>query len=339
MKAIPAYIPVEHRPFLERAPALSLIGGTPLVKIDLPELRKPGVEVYAKIEYFNPGGSIKDRPVLWMLLGAIADGRLTREKAILDSSSGNAGIAYAMIGGALGYDVKLVVPGNASEERKKRIRAHGAEIHFTDPVEGYDEALREVHRQAEAEPGRYFFSNQYANPENWRAHFYTTAQEIIDQTAHRVTHFVAGVGTGGTITGVGRRLKEDVPGIEVTCVHPDAFPGIEGLKPLESPEDIVPEIFDASVVDRTVKVSIEDAYEYCQKLARIGFFVGQSSGAYMKGVESVVTRIHNGVVVTVFSDLGERYFSTGLWGRDATSTAPPGGKRLIERVVGGDALP
>jgi cysteine synthase B len=326
LKAIPAYVPAEHKQFLERAPALSLIGGTPLVKIDLPELRKPGVEIYAKIEYFNPGGSIKDRPVLWMLLGAITDGRLTRGKAILDSSSGNAGIAYAMIGGALGYEVKLVVPGNASEERKKRIRAHGAEIHFTDPVEGYDEALREVHRLAEAEPDRYFFSDQYANPENWRSHFYTTAQEILDQTARRLTHFVGGVGTGGTITGVGRRLKEDVKGVEVTCVHPDAFPGVEGLKPMESAEDIVPEIYDASVVDRTVKVSIEDAYEYCQKLARIGFFVGQSSGAYMKGVESVVASIERGVVVTVFSDLGERYFSTGLWGRDEASTAPPAGR-------------
>jgi cysteine synthase B len=295
---------------------LRLIGDTPLVRIDLPEIRKPGVEVYAKIEYFNPGGSIKDRPVLWMLLGAIRDGRLTPAKTVIDSSSGNAGIAYAMIGAALGYKVKLVVPGNASEERKKRIRAHGAEIHFTDPVEGYDEALREVHRLAEANPEKYFFCDQYANDDNWRAHFHTTAAEILEQTGNRVTHFVGGVGTGGTITGVGRRFKEAGRGIEVTCILPDAFPGIEGLKPLESPEDIVPEIFDASVVDRKVKVSIEDAYEWCQKLATIGFFVGQSSGAYMKGVESVVQRIDRGVVVTVFNDLGERYFSTGLWGRD-----------------------
>lgn len=316
MKPFSARIPDEHRPFYEKTPALALIGGTPLVRIDLPELRKPGVEIYAKVEYFNPGGSIKDRPVLWMLLGAILDGRLTSRKTVLDSSSGNAGIAYAMIGGALGYKVKLVVPGNASEERKKRIRAHGATLHFTDPVEGYDEALREVHRQAEASPEEYFFSDQYGNENNWKAHYYTTAEEILEQTGRRITHFVGGVGTGGTITGAGRRLKEEVPGIEVTCILPDAFPGIEGLKPLESPEDIVPEIYDPSVVDRKVKVSIEDAYEYCQKLARIGFFVGQSSGAYMKGVESVVSRIERGVVVTVFNDLGERYFSTGLWGRD-----------------------
>jgi len=317
LKTTPPYSgPLEHRRFLERCPALSLIGNTPLVRIDLPGLKKPGVEVYAKVEYFNPGGSIKDRPVLWMLLGAILDGSLTPERTIIDSTSGNAGIAYAMIGGALSYRVKLIMPGNASEERKRRIQAHGAEIHYTDPVEGYDEALREVHRQAESDPEKYFHCDQYANENNWKAHFYTTAREILEQTGRRVTHFVGGVGTGGTITGVGRRLKEELPGLEVTCIVPDEFPGIEGLKPLESPEDIIPEIYDASVVDKKVKVSIDDAYECCQKLARIGFFVGQSSGAYIKGVESVVSRLERGVVVTVFNDLGERYFSTGLWGRD-----------------------
>ena len=315
MKIQPANVPPEHRPFFEKCPVLSLIGGTPLVRLDLPELRKPGVEVYAKMEYFNPGGSIKDRPVLWMLLDAVRTGALTPATTIIDSTSGNAGIAYAMIGKALGYNVKLVMPGNASEERKRRIRAHGAEIHYTDPLEGYDEALREVHRQAKAEPDKYFFCDQYRNTNNWRAHYATTAVEILEQTGRRVTHFVGGVGTGGTITGVGRRLKEEIPSIEVTCIMPDAFPGIEGLKPLESPEDIVPEIFDPSVVDVKVKVSIEEAYEYCQRLARIGFFVGQSSGGYVKGVESVVKRIDRGIVVTMFNDFGERYFSTGLWGR------------------------
>jgi cysteine synthase B len=311
-----SYLPEEFLPFVAKCPALALIGNTPLVPIDLPQLRKPGVEVYAKVEYFNPGGSIKDRPVLWMLLSAIRDGVLTPERTILDSSSGNAGIAYAMIGRALGYKVKLVVPENASQERKKRIRAHGADLHFTDAVEGYDAALREVHRQAREEPENYFFCDQYANQNNWKAHFYMTAGEILAQTNRRVTHFVAGVGTGGTITGVGKRLKEEIPGVEVTMILPDAFPGIEGLKPMESPEDIIPEIFDPSVVDHRVKVGVEDAYEMCQALARTGFFVGQSSGAYLKGVEEVVRRIDRGVVVTVFNDLGERYFSTGLWGRD-----------------------
>ena len=319
------HLPAEFLPYIERFPALSLIGNTPLVRLELPGLSKPGVEVYAKVEYFNPGGSIKDRPVMWMLLNALIDGTLrdaSSEKAssekegrtILDSSSGNAGIAYAMIGRTLGQKVKLVVPGNASEERKKRILAHGAELQFTDPIEGYDEALREVRRQAESEPEKYFFCDQYANDNNWRAHYNMTAAEILEQTERRVTHFVAGVGTGGTLTGVGRRLKEELPGVEITMVLPDAFPGIEGLKPLESEEDIVPEIFDESVVDRSVPVNIEQAYEICQRLAKIGFFVGQSSGSYLKGVEDVVSRIDEGVVVTVFNDIGERYFSTGLWG-------------------------
>ncbi len=314
--SLPTTLPEEFLPHLDSCPVLGAIGNTPLVRVDLPELAKPGVEVYAKLEYFNPGGSIKDRPVLWMLLGAIADGRLRPGMTVLDSSSGNAGIAYAMIGGALGYDVRLVIPGNASAERKKRLVAHRADLFFTDPVEGYDEALREVRRQAEASPERYFFSDQYANDSNWRSHYEMTAQEILDQTGRRVTHFVAGVGTGGTLTGVGRRLKEEIPGVEITCVLPDEFPGIEGLKPLGNPEDIVPDILDESVIDERVNVTIDDAYAYCQQLAGKGFFVGQSSGAYTKGVESVVSRIDEGVVVTVFSDLGERYFSTGLWGHD-----------------------
>jgi cysteine synthase B len=313
--AYPKYLPKEFQPYIDRCPCLGLIGDTPLVRLALPGLEKPGVEVYAKVEYFNPGGSIKDRPVLWMLVGACIDGLLTPERAVLDSSSGNAGIAYAMIGRALGLQVELVVPGNASEERKKRILAHGARLRFTDPVDGYDEALRTAHRLAREEKDRYFFSDQYGNERNWRAHYYTTAAEILEQTNRSVTHFVAGVGTGGTITGVGRRLKEELPGVEITLVQPDAFPGIEGLKPLEDPEDIIPEIYDPQVVDAKVPVTIEDAYQECQELARHGFFVGQSSGAYLRGVRHVVERIDRGVVVTVFSDLGERYFSTGLWGR------------------------
>ncbi len=310
-----SYLPDDFAPFLERCPTLRLIGGTPLVKLELEGISKPGVEVWAKVEYFNPGGSIKDRPVLWMLLSAIRDGVLTPSKAVLDSSSGNAGIAYAMIGAALGYRVELVVPGNASEERKKRILAHGAEIRFTDPLEGYDEALRTAHRLAEEESDRYFFCDQYANEANWQSHYYTTAAEILEQTGRRVTHFVSGVGTGGTITGIGRRLKEEIPGVDITLVQPEEFPGIEGLKPLENPEDIIPEIYDASVVDRSVKVSIDQAYAECQNLARIGLFVGQSSGAYLHGVREVVRSIDRGVVVTILCDFGERYFSTGLWGR------------------------
>ncbi len=306
-----SFLPPEFKPFLDQCPSLALIGGTPLVRLS--SLEKKGVEVYAKVEYFNPGGSVKDRPVLFMLLRAILDGRLTRDKTVIDSSSGNAGIAYAMIGGALGYRVKMVVPGNASAERKKRMLAHKAELHFTDPMEGYDEALRTVHRMAEEEPNRYFFCDQYANENNWSAHFHTTAAEILEQTGRRVTHFVAGVGTGGTITGVGRRLKKEIPSVQIACILPDAFPGIEGLKPLDDPGDIIPEIFDASVVDRKIRVTIDDAYAMCQNLAQGGLFIGQSSGAYLKGVQEVVGSIDRGVVVTVLNDFGERYFSTRLW--------------------------
>jgi cysteine synthase B len=306
-------LPRDFLPFLDACPTLGLIGNTPLVRLALPGIEKPGVEVYAKVEYFNPGGSIKDRPVLWMLVDAIRSGRLTKDKTILDSSSGNAGIAYAMIGGALGYKVELVVPGNASAERKRRILAHGAKLRFTDPLEGYDEALRTAHYLAEHESRNYFFSDQYSNDSNWKAHYHTTAAEILEQTQKRVTHFVAGVGTGGTITGVGRRLKEEIPGLEVALVQPDAFPGIEGLKPLESPEDIIPPIYDAGVVDHKFQVSIDQAYQECQSLARAGLFVGQSSGAYLRGVRELVQGLQKGVVVTVLSDFGERYFSTGLW--------------------------
>ncbi len=297
-----------------RHPALSAIGNTPLVRVDAAEATHPGVEIHAKLESFNPGGSIKDRPVLRMLCAAVADGRLAAGRTVLDSSSGNAGIAYAMIGSVLGFPVELVVPGNASEERKKRILAHGARLVFTDPVLGYDEAMREVHRRAEREPAKYFFCDQYANGDNWRAHYETTAEEILRQLPAPPTHAVLGVGTGGTITGVGRRLREAVPGIEIACVIPDSFPGIEGLKPLENPEDIVPKILDQSVIDRRIKVTIDEAYEECSRLARHGFFVGQSSGAFYRGALEVARSAPKGSrIVTVFPDLGERYFSTRLW--------------------------
>lgn len=298
---------------IARYPVLQLIGKTPLVRIDLFRSDCPDVEVYAKAEMFNPGGSIKDRPVLRMLTEAIFSGDLRHGKTILDSTSGNAGIAYALIGGVLGYPVELVIPGNASEERKRRIRAHGAQIVFTDPSEGYDEALREVHRRAAAGPDRYFFCDQYSNENNWKAHYDTTAAEIIEQTNGRITHFVAGVGTGGTITGTGRRLKAYNPNIEVHCIVPERFPGVEGLKPLGRPEDIVPQILDETIIDARWPVGIEESYQMCIRLARSGLFAGQSSGAYMRGVYDVARSIKQGVIVTILNDIGERYFSTQLW--------------------------
>jgi cysteine synthase B len=249
-------------------PALGLIGRTPLVRIDLYDDELRGATIHAKAEFLNLGGSVKDRPVLRMLVEAIAAGELTPDRVILDSSSGNAGIAYAMIGGLLGFAVELVVPGNASAERKRRIRAHGAALVFTDPLEGYDAALREAHRRAAAAPERYFFSDQYGNASNWRAHYETTAAEIVEQTGGRITHFVAGVGTGGTLTGVGRRLKEHDPGIEVVCILPDAFPGIEGLKPLGQPEDIVPAILDERVIDERVPVTADEAEDRVSPLSQ-----------------------------------------------------------------------
>ncbi|TVR45755.1 MAG: cysteine synthase family protein [Planctomycetota bacterium] len=302
-----------YRRFHELAPSLTLIGNTPLVDILTIKDSAPNFRVLAKQEWRNPGGSIKDRPVKRMLLEAVLDGRLNADKTILDSSSGNAGIAYAMIGRALGYKVKLYVPSNASNERKLRLAAHQAEVIYTDAMKGYDFALTSCHEEAHQHPEKYFFSNQYGNDNNWKAHYYGTAEEIIRQTDGKLTHFVAGVGTGGTITGIGRRLKEFNPAIKVIAILPDSFPGIEGLKPLERPEDIRPEILDESVIDEWVPISAEDAYDECHRLAHNGLFVGQSSGAYLAAVRKVAARDREGVCVTINCDIGERYFSASLW--------------------------
>ena len=301
------------QPLLERYPALRAVGNTPLVPVDLLRDELPEVRVSAKMESLNPGGSLKDRPVLRMVLAALAEGRLRPGQTLLDSSSGNAGIAYAMIGRIVGVPVEIVIPDNASLERKKRLRAHGARLVFTDAILGYDEALREVHRRYRADPDRYFFCDQYANPDNWRAHYETTAVEIIQQTGGRLTHVVVGVGTGGTLTGLGRRLREHDPSIRLVCIIPEAFPGVEGLKPLGRAEDIVPAILDETLIDERVPVSVDEAYRMCVRLAASGLFVGQSSGAYMAGVERVARRVGRGRFVTLFNDIGERYFSTRLW--------------------------
>ena len=304
--------PEAVREAVERFPVLGLIGDTPMVRLDLLRSEFPGVELYAKVEYFNPGGSIKDRPVLRMLAEAVAND-VIGDRIVLDSSSGNAGIAYAMIGKVMGLPVELIVPGNASLERKKRILAHGATLTHTDPVEGYDEALRVAHRMGREQSDRYFLCNQYANDANWRAHHDGTAEEILVQTDGRVTDFVAGVGTGGTLTGVGRRLKAHDPDIRIWAVRPEVFPGIEGLKPLGHPGDIVPEILDESVIDHWIDVTSEAAREHSHALARAGIFAGQSSGAYLEGVRRAAAAREDGVVVTVLSDFGERYLSTPLW--------------------------
>jgi len=305
--------PAEIQQIVDRYPALGLVGNTPMVRVDVLQREAPEATVLAKVESQNPGGSLKDRPVLRMLAHAVRTGALAPGRTVLDSSSGNAGIAYAMIGSVLGVDVEIVIPDTASAERKKRIAAHGARLTFTDAIQGYDEALREARRRYEANPDRYFFCDQYGNEGNWRAHYETTAEEILAQAGGRLTHFVAGVGTGGTITGVGRRLKEHDPDIRVVCVIPDEFPGIEGLKPLGSPDDIVPRILDQGVIDERLPVSVEDSFDMCQRLARAGIFAGQSTGAYLAGIRDVARRSGKGTFVTLANDIGERYFSTRLW--------------------------
>ncbi len=297
--------------FVDRYPALQAIGNTPLVELDLP-WDLGSTHIYAKFEQLNPGGSIKDRPVLRMLAEAIISGNLKEGKTILDATSGNAGIAYAMVGAILGFPVELVMPENASEERKKRLNAHGANLIFTDAQLGYDEALYEVKRRYEQNPEKYFYCDQYSNTNNPLAHYETTAVELLEQ-APFITHFVGGVGTGGTISGIGRKLKEVNSSIEVICIDFEEWPGVEGLKPL-SEGHIIPDTFDRSVVDRMINVDVVEAYEVSNELARRGIFVGQSSGAYLLGVRQVAEEITSGHVVTIFNDIGERYFSTSMWG-------------------------
>ena len=307
-------------PAAESEGLLSAVGNTPLIELGLVREVAPHTRLFAKLEGCNPGGSIKDRPVARMLTRAIADGVFDGGRRLLDSSSGNAGIAYALFGAALGIGVSIVVPGNASQERLARIRAHGAELIITDPIEGYDFALREAHRLADAQPGRYWLCDQYANDDNWRAHYETTGAEILTQvqaeTGGLPDAFVAGVGTGGTLTGVGRRLREARPDLHISSVIPEAFPGIEGLKPLGHPGDIVPAILDPSLIDERIPVTIEQATAMCRRLASSGLFVGPSSGAYVHAALQVAASGHYRTIVTVLSDHGERYGSTGMWTSD-----------------------
>src|SRR5579864_676159 len=296
------------------ASLLDRIGNTPLLRLErLTASLPPAVEVYVKAEWFNPGGSVKDRPVLRMLTDAERDGRLRPGVTILDSTSGNAGIAYAMIGAVKGYQVELVMPASASEERKRIIAAYGARVVLSDPLEGSDGAIllaRDIYARA---PNCYFKPDQYNNPSNWRAHYDTTAVEILEQTAGRVTHFVAGLGTTGTLVGAGRRLHEADPRIRVIAVEPDApLHGLEGLKHIAS--SIVPGIYDASVHDEKISVTTEAGYAMARRLAREeGMLVGVSAGAAVEAALRLAAGLRDGVVVLIAPDAGDRYFSTPLW--------------------------
>jgi cysteine synthase B len=286
---------------------LAFIGNTPLIQISRLTKHLKGVQIFVKAEWLNPGGSVKDRAGLRIIEDGERSGELTRDKIILDSTSGNTGIAYAMIGAFKGYRVELVVPANVSEERKKALEAYGVNLIFTDPLMGSDGALLEAKRIYETNPNRYFKGDQYNNPSNWRAHYETTGLEILHQSKGRVTHFIACVGTGGTLMGTGRRLKEYNPRMRLFGVQPDSgFHGIEGLKHIETA--IRPGIYDESILDGTFFVKTEDAYEMMTRLAKEeGLWVGPSSGAAFWASIKLAESIDRGVIVTIFPDGGERY--------------------------------
>jgi cysteine synthase B len=295
---------------------LDLIGRTPLVRLHQFERECTGVELYAKAEWQNPGGSVKDRAAARMILDGEASGALKPGLTILDATSGNTGIAYAMIGAARGYRVKLCLPANASPERRQILAAYGAELVLTDPLEGTDGAIREVRRMYESDPDRYFYPDQYNNDANWRAHFDTTGPEIIEQTAGRITHFVAGLGTSGTFMGTGRRLRRFNPSIRLVSVQPDSpFHGLEGLKHM--PTAIVPGIYDPALADQNLEVGSERAYALVRRLAReAGLLVGVSSGAALAAALQVARGLEHGVVVTVFPDGAEKYLTEKFWTAD-----------------------
>jgi cysteine synthase B len=292
----------------------SLIGNTPLLRVHLfDEELGGGVEIYGKAEFLNPGGSVKDRPALRMIEEGERSGALTPDKVVLDSTSGNTGIAYAMVGAAKGYRVRLVMPTNISEERKQLVTAYGAEIVYSDALEGSDGAIRLARQMRDEEPELYFFPDQYNNPANWQAHYHGTGPEIWAQTEGRVTDFIAGLGTSGTFTGTTRRLKEYNPAIHCVSVQPDEpWHGLEGLKHMET--SIVPGIYDQNLADENLGASTEDAYEVARALARSeGILIGHSSGAALWAAREVGRRTGQGVIVTVFADGGDRYLSSGLY--------------------------
>lgn len=299
------------------SPLETCVGNTPLLRLRrIPAHLSPRVEVLAKAEWFNPGGSVKDRAALAVLRQAGAQGYLNGRR-LLDSTSGNMGIAYAMFGAAMGIGVTLCIPANASPERLSILRAYGAEVILTDPLEGSDGAIRRARQLAEQFPDRYWYANQYDNPACWQAHYQTTGPEILKQTEGQITHFVAGLGTSGTLMGTGRALREWNPNIQIIAVQPDSpFHGLEGLKHM--PTAIRPAIFDPSFPDRTLEVSTEDAYKMVRRLAREeGLFVGISSGAAAVAALQIAQELDEGIVVTVFPDAGYKYLSdTTLWNGD-----------------------
>jgi S-sulfo-L-cysteine synthase (O-acetyl-L-serine-dependent) len=293
---------------------LDRIGNTPLLRLEKISAQFPGIEILAKAEWANPGGSVKDRAASRIVREAMASGRLREGIALLDATSGNTGIAYAMLGAALKFAVVLCMPSNVSPERKKILKAYGAEVVFTAPDEGSDGAIRKAQQLAAAHPGKYFYADQYSNDANWQAHYYGTAQEIWEQTERRITHFVATLGTSGTFVGAARKLKELNPEIQCISLQPDSpFHGLEGLKHMATA--IVPRIYDPKLADRDLEISTESAYDAVKRLARIeGLLVGISGGAALVGCETIARELRGpAVIVTVFPDSADKYLSERFW--------------------------
>jgi cysteine synthase B len=292
---------------------LDLIGNTPLLEFKRIAEAVAPVKVYAKAEWYNPGGSVKDRAALYMIRDGERRGLLTKEKTIIDATSGNTGIAYAMIAAERGYKLKVALPSNASSERKQSLLAYGAELILTDPTESTDGAQRHVRKLVDAEPEKYFYPDQYNNDSNWTAHYETTAPEIWRQTGEQVTHFVSGLGTSGTFMGTTRRLRQFNPMIKCMSVQPDApLHGLEGMKHMQTA--LVPGIYDPTLADECLEVSTEDAHQMVLRLAREeGLLVGVSSGANMVAALRVASGLKEGVVVTIFCDSAAKYLSESFW--------------------------
>jgi cysteine synthase B len=295
---------------------LECIGNTPLLRLERVGKEFPNVEFCAKAEWFNPGGSVKDRPALGMIQAGLKSGALIPGKTIIDATSGNTGIAYAMIGAALGYPVKLCLPDSASHERKRILAAFGAELVMTPGDEATDGAIRKVHEIVAADPQKYFYPDQYSNAANWQAHYHGTANEIWNQTQGRITHFVAGLGTSGTFVGTTRRLRELNPKIRCISLQPDGpFHGLEGWKHMETA--LVPSIYDATLADENLEVSTETSYKLVKRVAREeGLLISPSAAAALAGCFKVANSIpgdQRAVIVTVFADSASKYLSERFW--------------------------
>jgi len=299
--------------FRQMESIVEAVGDTPMVRLRTLEKDAPGTKIYLKLEYANPGGSVKDRPARQMMLDAIEDGRLTNDKILIDATSGNTGVAYSLFGAAMGYRIHLVMPSNVSQARKDITEAFGTEIIYSDPMEGSDGAIVKVRKMVAENPDRYFYADQYSNPSNPRAHYLGTGAEILEQVGDEITHFVAGLGTSGTCMGTTRRLREHSRKIECIAVEPaEALHGLEGLKHMAS--SLVPEIYDSKLPDEILPVGTDAGWDMSDRLAaHEGLHVGHSTGANVAGALEVAKRAEASCVVAIACDRGDRYFAPMKW--------------------------